>query len=137
MAGNPFADGEYKSYVVAHLPEISYLDFRLVSTQMVGLYSNPQILAKFPQIFNSLMTNNKHSIYITHFPLLREKKLLPSTRTLSMLLSIMKRTNRRNKRKSELELLRIICSEYVSRPVNSITARKLHNLSVSQDFLES
>ena len=35
VAGNPFAQGDYKSYVVAHLPAITYLDFRLVSSQMV------------------------------------------------------------------------------------------------------
>jgi len=34
VAGNPFAQGDYKSYVVAHLPAITYLDFRLVSSQM-------------------------------------------------------------------------------------------------------
>jgi len=34
VAGNPFAEGDYKSYVVAHLPSITYLDFRLVSGHM-------------------------------------------------------------------------------------------------------
>ena len=36
VTGNPFAEWDYKAYVVAHLPAISYLDFRLVSIQMVS-----------------------------------------------------------------------------------------------------
>lgn len=44
VAGNPFSEKDYKSYVIAHLPAITYLDFRLVSGQMreeaVSLYQD-------------------------------------------------------------------------------------------------